>query len=52
MGLKTGGFENRKHKIFDANILNEHIYLYEPRSFKLFFACLFAVSIWLQAAVT
>ena len=42
---------NIKTQIFEVTILNEHIYLYALRSFKIFFAFLFGVSIWLQAAV-
>ena len=40
-----------KTRIFEVTILNEHIYLYALRFIKLFFAFLFGVSIWLQAAV-
>ena len=47
MGVKTGGFEHKITQIFEVTILNEHIYLYALRSFKLFFAFLFGVSIWL-----
>ena len=50
MGVKAGGFEH-KYTDFEVTMLNEHIYLYALRSFQLFFAFLFGVSIWLQAAV-